>query len=220
MLWYVRLVTCLPRELTVFSSSTIIKEIEAVQKSGLASIAFYYYDFRDDQKKDLRGLLSSVLLQLCDQSNSYHDILSTFYSTHRDGTQSPNDDELARCLKELLKLPGQAPVYLIVDALDECPNTSALSSPRKKVLKHLKYLIDFQLPNLRICITSRPEADIKAVLQPLSSRSVSIHEESGQMKDIENYIKWTVNAHVKMRNWKAEDKQLVIDVLTKRADGM
>jgi len=191
-----------------------------VQKSGLASIAFYYYDFRDGQKKDLRGVLSSVLLQLCDQSNSYHDILPTFYSKHHDGAQSPNDDELARYLKKLLKLPGQAPVYLIIDALDECPNTSALSSPRKKVLKHLKYLINSQLQNLRICVTSRPEADIKVVLQALSSRSVSIHDESGQMKDIEDYIKCTVNTHIKMRYWKAEDKQLVIDALTKRAGGM
>ena len=191
-----------------------------MQKSGLASIAFYYYDFRDGQKKDLRGVLSSVLLQLCDQSNSYHDILPTFYSKHHDGAQSPNDDELARYLKKLLKLPGQAPVYLIIDALDECPNTSALSSPRKKVLKHLKYLINSQLQNLRICVTSRPEADIKVVLQALSSRSVSIHDESGQMKDIEDYIKCTVNTHIKMRYWKAEDKQLVIDALTKRAGGM
>src|SRR5579863_5707002 len=110
-------------------SSTIIEEIEAMRKVGLASLAMYYCDFREDKKKDLRGLLSSALFQLCDQSDSYYDILSTFYSAHRNGAQSPSDDELVRCLKELLGRPGQAPVYLIVDALDECPNTSALSSP-------------------------------------------------------------------------------------------
>ena len=102
----------------------------------------YYYDFREDQKKDLRGLLSSVLYQLCDQSDSYYDILSTFYSTHRYGTQSPSDDELIRCLKDLLSLPRQAPIILIVDGLDECPNTSALSFPRENVLKLLEGFID------------------------------------------------------------------------------
>ena len=190
-----------------------------MRKSGLASLAMYYYDFREDQKKDLRGLLSSVLFQLCDQSDSYYDILSTFYSVHRDGVQSPSDGELVRCLKDLLGLPGQAPVYLIVDALDECQDTSSLSSSREKVLTLLGELIDSQLPNLRICVTSRPEVDIKSVLEPLTFRSVSLHEESGQKDDIENYIKWVVDMNRNMRSWKQEHKQLVIDSLTKRADG-
>ena len=204
----------------VSDSSTIIEEIDTMHKSGLASLAMFYYDFKEDEKKDLRGLLSSLLTQLCDQSNSYYHILSTFYSTHRDGTQSPSDDELVRLLKELLSLPGQAPVYLIVDALDECSNTSAISSPREEVLTLLEDLINSELPNLHICVTSRPEADIKPVLEPLTFRSVSLHDERGQREDIENYIKSVVNTNRKMRRWKPEQKQLVIDVLTKKADGM
>ena len=191
-----------------------------MQKSGLASLAFHYFDFREDGKKDQRGLLSSMLSQLCDQSDSYHGILSTFYSTHRDGARSPSDDELAQCLKDLLDVPGQAPVYLIVDALDECPDTSDLPSPRENVLLLLEDLIDSKFINLRICVTSRPEADIKVSLEPLTSSSVSIHDERGQREDIENYIKFTVNSHRKMRKWKPEHKQFVIDILTKRADGM
>jgi len=191
-----------------------------MRKSGLASLAMFYYDFREDEKKDLRGLLSSVLFQLSDQSHSYYDILSTFYSTHRDGTQSPSDDELVQLFKELLGLPGQAPVYLIVDALDECSNTSAISSPREEVLMFLEDLINSELPNLHICVTSRPEADIKPVLEPLTFRSVSLHDERGQKEDIENYIKSVVDTNRKMRRWKPEHKQLVIDVLTKQADGM
>ena len=201
-------------------SSTIINEIEAMRRCGLASLAFYYHDFREDQKRGRRGLLSSVLFQLCDQSNPYHEILSTFYSDHRDGAQNPSDDELAGCLKQLLELPGQAPVYLIIDALDECQDTSTLPSPREKVLSLLEDLLYSRLQDLRICVTSRPEADIKQVLEPLSFRSVSIHDESGQMQDIEKYIKSTVNSNRKMRRWKLEHKQLVIDTLTKRADGM
>src|SRR6266850_781736 len=204
----------------MLASSTIIEDIETIHRSGLAILAMYFYDFREDQKKDLRGLLSSVLFQLCDQSDSYYDVLSTFYLTHRNGAQSPSDEELVRCLKDLLKLPGQAPVYLVVDALDECPNTSALSSPREEVLTLLEDLIDSQMPNLRICVTSRPEADIKPVLEPLTFRSVSLHDESGQQEDIENYIKWVVNTNRNMRRWTPEHKELVIDILTNRAQGM
>ena len=202
------------------SSSTIIEEIEKMRKGGRASLAIYYHDFREDQKKGLRGLLSSVLLQLCDQSDYYYNILSTFHSAHRDGAQSPSDDDLVRCITDLTKVPGPMPVYLIVDGLDECPSTSALSSPREEVLSLLESLVEARLPNLRICVTSRPEADIKLVLEPLAFRSISLHDESGQMEDIENYIKSVVNTNRKMRRWTHEHKQLVIDVLTERADGM
>ena len=191
-----------------------------MRKSGLASLAIYYYDFREDQKKDLRGLLSSVLFQLCHQSDSYSNILATFYSAHGDGTEDPSDEKLIQCFKDLLNLPGRAPVYLIVDALDECPDTSTLSSPREKVLTLLEDLVDLQLPSLRICVTSRPEADIKPVLEPLTFRSISLHDESGQKEDIENYIKSVVNTNRKMRRWTSGNKQLVIDVLTRRANGM
>ena len=204
----------------MLASSTIIQEIEVMRKSGLASLAFYYHDFREDQKQDRRGLLSSVLFQLCDQSDSYHDILSTFYSAHRHGAQNPSNDELLRCLKELLDLPGQAPVCLIIDALDECPDTSAIPSPREQVLTLLEHLVESRLRNLRLCVTSRPETDIKVVLEPLTFRSISIHVESGQKEDIENYIRSVVNKDPKNRRWKQQDKELVIKVLTDRADGM
>jgi len=220
VLWYVNLRMSSFKELTISTSSTIIEVVEMMCKSGLASLAIFYYDFREDQKKDLRGLLSSVLFQLCDQSDSYHDILSILYSSHRNGAKSPSDAELYRCLKDLLELPGQATVYLIIDALDECPSTSAMPSPREELLKLVVQLVELRLPNLRICVTSRPETDIKAVLEPLTFRAVSIHDESGQMEDIERYISSVINTDPKNRRWKQEDKELVIDILTERADGM
>ncbi len=204
----------------VLASSSIIKDIDGLRKLGLASLAFFYCDFREGQKKDLRGLLSSVLVQLVHQSDSYCDLLSKLYLEHIKGSRQPSDEALVECLKEVLKLPGQAPVYIIMDALDECPITSSLPSPRDTVLMFVEELIDSQLPNLRICVTSRPETDIKAVLDPLTFRFISLHDECGQREDIENYIKSVVSTDRMMRRWNAADKQLVIEVLTNKAHGM
>ncbi len=189
-------------------------------KSGLASLAFFYCDFREDVKRDLRGLVSSILVQLSDQTNSYYHIVSKFYSDHKGGKQDPGNNELVECLKDVLGVPGQAPVYLIVDGLDECSAISATPSPRGKVLTFLKDLIDTQVPNLRICVTSRPEIDIKDVLEPLTFRSISLHDEIGQKEDIGNYIRAVVNTDPDMRRWRAADRELVIDVLIKKSDGM
>ena len=218
--WYVNRFDMSERGTHGVGSSTIIEEIRALRKSGLASLGFFYHDFRDDQKKEHRGLLSSLLVQLCHQSDSYCDILTELYLEHGNGSQPPSDSALARCLKDVLRFPGQAPVYLIVDALDECPNQYSFPSPREKVLQLVEGLIDSRLSSLRICITSRPEIDIKVLLEPLSFRSISLHDEIGQMEDIENYIKFAINKDPRNRRWKAEDKRLVIDSLTKNAGGM
>ena len=203
----------------MFVSSTIIDDIRAMRKAGLASLAFFYCDFREDRKRELRGLLSSFLVQLCHQSNSYFDILSNFYLEHDKGLRRPSDDALAGCLKDLLNLPGQAPVYLIVDALDECPNPSVVRSPRAKVLSLINDLVKSQILNLRMCVTSRPELDIKGVLDPLIFRSVSLHDESGQKKDIEDYIKSVIHTRTTLR-WKEEHRKLAIDVLSEKSNGM
>ena len=191
-----------------------------MQKAGLASLAFFYCDFKDDRKMELRGLLSSFLVQLYHQSDSYFDILSKFYLEHDKGARPPSDEALAGCLKDLLKLPGLAPVYLIVDALDECPKPSVVRSPRAKVLSLIEELVKAQILNLHICVTSRPELDIQDVLGPLISCAVSLHDEGGQNKDIEDYIKSVINTRPKKGRWKEEHQELAIDVLIKKANGM
>ena len=191
-----------------------------MRKAGLASLAFFYCDFREDEKKDLRGLLSSLLVQLCHQSDSYSDILFKLYSDHDNGSRRPSDDVLATCLQDLLELPGHAPVYLIVDALDEFPNISSIPSPRDELLNLIGGLVKSHIPHFYVCVTSRPEADIKDFLDNLVLHTVSIHDEGGQKKDIEEYIKSVINTNPKNKRWKATDKKLVTDVLTEKAQGM
>jgi hypothetical protein len=213
------LYTLIP-ELMSFASSAVVEDIRTLQKAGLASLAFFYCDFRDDQKKGRRGLLTSLLVQLCEQSDAYSAILSNFYKAHRRGSQHASDNELIACLKDMLKVPEQATVYIIIDALDECPVTTGLPTPRGKVLKLVEELVNLRISNLRIYVTSRPEVDIIPILEPLAFRSVSLHVESGQVQDIAEYVRSVILTGTEMQRWKDTDKQLVIDELTKKANGM
>ncbi|KAN0133396.1 Ankyrin repeat-containing domain protein [Lactarius tabidus] len=200
--------------------STIIEEAMALRDAGLGLTAFYYFDFRNTAKQDVRGLMSSLLVQLCAKSNPCYEILLRLYSSYDNGSRSPDDKALVNCLKEMLALPDQPAFYLIVDALDECPNTSGVVSQRERVLNLIEDLVELEIENLRICVTSRPEADILDALLPLASHTVSLHDEDGQKHDINNYITSAVRSDRKMRKWRAEDKMLVIDTLSQRADGM
>jgi hypothetical protein len=123
-------------------------------------------------------------------------------------------------MKEMLSLPGQGPIYIIVDALDECPNVSGTPSAREEVLGLVEELVGLDLPNVHLCVASRPEIHIRMVLEPLNPLQISIHDESGQKEDINEYIKFVVYSDRNMRRWREEDQKLVIDTLSQNVDGM
>ena len=196
----------------------------SVCETGSAIIAYFYFDFKDLRKQTCHDLLLSLLSQLSTRSIPFCNILHHVYKAHENGTRQPSDDTLTECLKQMLRLrlPGQGPIFIVLDALDECPDSFTFPSPRDEVLQFVKGLVDLHLPGLHICATSRPEVDIRAVLEPLAFRSVSLHDESGQKADIADYVRNVVNSSSSsaMRRWRAEDRNMVIETLTKRADGM
>ena len=189
-------------------------------QTGLATLAFFYFDFRDIGKQDARSMLSSLLIQLGHESDKFSDILSSRHSTHGNGTRQPSEDALLECLKDILKLRGQGELYIVVDALDECPSVSGYPTPRERVLAILQELVELHLPHVHFCFTSRPEVDIRDVLEGLAVHNVSLHEQPGQNRDIFNYIKSVVSSDKTMRRWREEDRKLVINTLITRARGM
>ena len=183
-------------------------------------MAYFYFDFRDVDKQKLHNLLPSLLLQLSARSDPCCDILSRLYSLHDRGLQKPSDRAMVECLKEMLTLEAQGPTYIIMDALEECPITSTIPSPREEVLDLVDELVRLHLPNVHICVTSRPEHDIQAILKDLTLRVVSLHDESGQREDIADHVASFVRTDRKVRRWREEDKDLVIKTLLEKADGM
>ena len=95
-----------------------------------------------------------------------------------------------------------------------------MPTPREQVLGLVKDLVDLRLPNLHICATSRFEIDIRTALEPLASGHLSLHDQSGQKKDIADYISAMVQSDSKMTSWREDDRKLVIETLSEKADGM
>ena len=203
-------------------SSTVVQDIKALCDAGNASMAYFYFDFRNAGKQGLQDLVRSLLIQLSAPSASRCDTLSNLYSAHDKGKNQPGDRDLVECLKRMLKLPDERPTYLIIDALDESPNSPGIPSPREKVLQLVEELVELCLPSVHICVTSRPEIDIRNVLEPLTLHRVSLHDQSGQKEDIADYVRSVVYSRSEqiMRRWRTEDKELVIKSLSERADGM
>jgi hypothetical protein len=183
-------------------------------------MAYFYFDFRDVNKQSLHDLLPSLLCQLSARSDPFCDILSRLYFAHNRGALQPEDHAMMECLKEMFTLEAQEPTYIIMDALDECPNTAGIRSPRERLIDFVAELIRLPFPNLHICVTSRLEHDIQSVLEHLTPQPVTLHDESGQQQDIANYITSFVRSNERMRTWRKADKDLVIKTLSEEVDGM
>ena len=185
-------------------------------------MAFFFFDFKDPGKQDSRALLSSVIVQLSWKPQSFYDILFNFYSAHEKGSQQPSIGALTTCLQDMIKASGDVPIYLVLDALDECPDTKGTPSSRRQVLNLLEKLIKEDPPRLHLCITSRPEVDIRTSLEPLTSASnqICLHDQFGQKEDITKFVRGFVDSDANMRSWRDEIKQLVIETLSEKANGM
>lgn len=190
---------------------------------GSAHMAYFFFDFKDETKQDARALLVSLLTQLGNQSDALCEILHNLHSTHQSDSLQPHETALTNCLGDMAKISKDIPIYLIVDALDECPNMSGITSPRDEVLNLVQGLVGMNLPNLRLCVTSRHgEFDIWRSLGPLTTPStrISLHDEHGQNRDIEKYINAVVYSNAYAVGWKDEDKRTVVETLSNKADGM
>jgi len=141
---------------------------------------------------------------------------------HEKGSQQPSIGALTKCLGDMINASGDVPIYLVLDAVDECPNTKGIPSSRRQVLDLVEKWVKQDPPRLHLCITSRPEVDIRAFLEPLTSTSnrICLHDQIGQKNDIVKFIRGVVYSDENMRRWRDGDKKLVIKMLSERASGM
>jgi hypothetical protein len=202
--------------------SAIIEDIKGKRAIGEAKIVYYYFDFRDSKKQDCYGLLSSLILQLSVNSEPRSNILSKLYSDIGP-VLKPTLIALKTCIKDMLSQPGQGPIYIIVDGVDECPNSPGTPSACREVLDLVKELVDLNLKRLdvHVCVASRPEMDIQIILESFKPKplQISLDEEFGHKADIIAFIKHTVHSN-SIRGWTEKDQSLVINTLSEKANGM
>ena len=116
----------------------------------------------------------------------------------------------------MLRILSDRPVYLVIDALDECP-ASGTHSPRDAMLALIQYLVGLNRPKVHICVTSRPEHDIKAAIESLDHQSIMLDAEGGQARQIRQFVCSFVDGFTA---WREEDRAYAIEILCAKANGM
>jgi hypothetical protein len=209
----------------LWNSSSILKELNRTRNKS-EIIACYYFDSNERDKRNLRGLLTSLVTQLCGSSKRRPKSMPTLYTKYSNGSDPPSEVDLTQLLNDILaELQAQFSIYIVIDGVDHCmetESTDSTESPRKKVLKFLEDLVRSRHSKLYICITSSQEEDMKKSLNQMaagaSSRQVMLHDQGDQKKDVKTYIEFFVRSH--MQTLPKKDKDDLINKLSERAGGM
>jgi hypothetical protein len=124
-------------------------------------------------------------------------------------------------------------VYLIIDALDECPvmaqevlddGEKREVRERDKLLACLQQMYGWGEANLHLLLTSRKENDIDSKLRPLfnlesaAEINLEVHKDSVN-HDIGTFIDGKL-ATSKMKNWPKDIRKLIRSTLIAKADAM
>jgi len=195
---------------SVLTSTAIQYTFRHRRSNPRIGIAFFYFSFNDSSKQDVSGLLRAVLLQLSNQSNDTEINLTNLYDSYKPG--EPPIPALLECVRQAIQKFQD--VYLIVDALDECPRYGA----RERVLETLIDFRNWSIHGLHILVTSRDEIDIRENLAPSSTEDISM-KNTGVDQDIAEFIQGHLERDRAMQKWSTHRSQIQ-DVLTAKAGGV
>ncbi|KAF8479974.1 hypothetical protein JB92DRAFT_2679716, partial [Gautieria morchelliformis] len=147
--------------------STIVDALSTHCRSDHSrALAFFYFDFNNKDTLP-NAVLRSLIEQLSSQCASTPPSLESLFSKNKQARQAPGQEDLMSTLKTIIS-SFQA-VYIVFDALDECPQRSGF-------LEVLGEVHDWELDTLHLLATSRDERDIAKALSGLVSHEVSMDE--------------------------------------------
>jgi hypothetical protein len=191
--------------------STAIEDIQIhCQKDPDTAYAIFYFSFSDEHKQSDGDLLRSLVAQLGWREPGLS-MLRQAYENPKRSVLEP--DELEKILLNSTKSCNR--VYLIMDALDECPEDD---EARQRVLERIERLAQ-GASNLKILATSREIPAIRESMAALGSEPIRIVT-SAVDADIRIYIAHQLSSDRSFRRFGAVTLDLIESTIAKKADGM
>lgn len=195
---------------SVLCSNIIQHTIRGTKLKLRAGVAFYYFAFDDESKKDAHGMLRALLLQLSVQFEGGQKELDQLRMISE--PYQPPKDVLLQTLQSFCERFDDS--YIILDALDECPRGNS----REDVLEVIEVVRGWCLPSVHLLVTARDYLDIRQSLNPSHACDVSM-KNSETDKDIFDYVSHQLGNDKRLQRWKIRHEEIQ-EKLTQRAQGV
>jgi len=173
------------------------------------AIAYFYFDFRDNDKRKISGMLQSCLAQLAAKSTTFPVTVEALYKKCNLGSQQPTQGDLRSALSSVVG--GFDRVFLVLDALDECSEWNQFTG--------LFNMSNEWRDNLHLLMLSRREFDIERALEPY--HPVKIHIDQSQLDaDVRLHVKSRLKNDIQFSVVPKDLKDHIEDTLVEQAGGM
>ncbi len=173
-------------------------------------IAFFYFTFNDESKRDESAMLRALLLQLSTQLQDGHVDLTRLYDSYKTGTVP--SQSLIMYLRRLIERFRE--VFIILDALDESPR----DGPRVQVLDALEVMRKWGFQGLHLFVTSRDERSINESFDVSANQQVTM-QNAGIEKDIADFISGRLDTDRRLQKWR-KYRDRIQGSLASRAKGV
>lgn len=200
----------------IVSSSVIIEQLKVNcdSKPNLA-IAYFYFDFNESEKQNATNFVTSLIAQLCNHVVDLPEKLKELYKACNNGRGLAALDTLLAALYAMAEKFDD--VFIVADALDECPNDGTL---REELLELIKDMSTRSSSNIHFLVTSRLESDIEELLRSLSTTRVIPIQGSSLEADINSYICNEISSNPKLKKIPIEEQKKIEKHLIAGANGM
>nr|POE72117.1 vegetative incompatibility protein het-e-1 [Quercus suber] len=173
-------------------------------------LAAFYFTFSDKRKQTDDDLLRSLIAQLGWKEPAFSMLQQTY---EKPGHNVVSTDDLEKIL--FFSVKSFEAVFLMLDALDECPEDSDV---RRSVLERLERLVK-DAPNLKLLVTSRDVRDVRESMEMANAQCVSIAT-SAVNADIRTYVTTQLAHDRRFRRLDHKTTALIRETISDKADGM
>ena len=161
-----------------FIRAIVVHHLQTLFKSENIGVTCIYCSYQGQKTQTVTNLIASLLKQLVQDSRVPSDNVKSLYERHRHRGTHPTLDGVIQALEK--EIQTYAKFYIIVDALDECPETKGT---RVQLLKALRSLSG----SINLMVTSRHLSSIEQ--QFPEAQRIHIHANDDDMtKYIDNRL--------------------------------
>jgi hypothetical protein len=190
-------------------ASIVIDHLQKAFPDGDIGIAFAYLSHQERIQQTPVNLVGSLLKQLVQERPSLCDLLKPLYKKHRTRNTFMTHTDISTALQKVI--PEYNKVFIVIDALDECPEHNGF---RDTLLLELGSLSRY----VRLLVTSRPHISIEYDIEGAVPLEIQASED-----DLRKYLQERIaRAHRLIRYVRPDEelKTTIVDTLSGNAQGM
>ena len=198
---------------SVLCSTVIDHTLLFIESNKPSTLAYFYFDFRENQKQTVCSLLYTLVAQLLQTPDPIPESVVEFYSRYE--AQSPPSivHVAIELLFSVLGSPGHK--YIVVDALDECRERDELLD----VLSQIRSMQTRDSGKIHVLVTSRQDREFEQGLECITTEMINLGG-SKINQDIATHVRTQITTNPKLKKWPERIRLEIEQRLVEGADGM